>query len=67
MNWCDFCDPVSVEERRVLDSIQACHPFQLAPVVLDVGTVCPTVDQIQESYCRLRQLCSPGRRPLLAR
>ena len=54
------CGVSSVEERRVLDGIQACHPFQAAPVVLDVGTVCPTLEQIQESCLRLRQLCSPG-------
>ena len=49
----------------MLDSIQACHPFQKAPVVVDVGTVCPTVDGIQDSYVKLRQLCLPGELPEL--
>ncbi|XP_043216147.1 myotubularin-related protein 10-B-like [Amphibalanus amphitrite] len=49
----------STEERRVLDGIRACHPFQKEPEVLNVGAECPTIEGIQESYCKLRQLCAP--------
>ncbi|XP_037082007.1 myotubularin-related protein 10-like [Pollicipes pollicipes] len=56
----------SPQERRLLDAMRASQPFMREPVVQDVGAACPTAGELQESYQRLRQLCSPDSLQALA-
>ncbi|XP_037079460.1 myotubularin-related protein 10-like [Pollicipes pollicipes] len=49
----------SQEEQMLLDTIRSSHPFSKEPVKQDVGVTCPSVEEVQESYVKLREICSP--------
>ncbi|KAF0292492.1 Myotubularin-related protein 10 [Amphibalanus amphitrite] len=49
----------SQEAQLVMDSIKSSHPTYKDAVQMDVGALCPSIDEVQESYVRLREICSP--------
>lgn len=47
------------QENIMLEHVRKSHSEKRQPYILDLGKDCPTTKEIQSSYVKLRELCSP--------
>lgn len=51
--------PDRTQENIMLENVRKSHPSKKQPNVMDLSKECPTPKEIQSSYVKLRELCTP--------
>ncbi|CAA9994919.1 unnamed protein product, partial [Nesidiocoris tenuis] len=45
----------------MLESVRTSHPKRKQPIIVDLTKDMPSFRDVQVSYCKLRELCTPGK------
>lgn len=51
--------PERTQENIMLENVRKSHPSKKQPNVLDLSKECPSPKEVQSSYIRFRELCTP--------